>query len=264
MEILYSILFFTGLITLFHLGRYVVLAGGAYRLFWGTLRPWTERLRLQPGPSVGRAFPRAQLRREFGNSVKTSILFGIIFAPSLVPEIRDRTAIYLDVQEYGILYLILSFLILVIVNDTYFYWMHRTIHHPRLFKRIHAVHHESRSPNPMTAYSFSVSEGILEFIWIWPLMYFMPIHEKVLIAFGIFALILNIVGHLGFEIYPTWAKDHWAFKWMNKPTYHDEHHRLSRGNYGLYFTFWDRAMGTLRDKTKARVVKPAQVLPLSS
>lgn len=255
MELLYSILFFTFALGLFHVVRYLVLAGGAYRLFWIRLRPWTERRRLQPGKG-GAAFPRAQLWREFRNSVGTSILFGIIFAPMLSPATRDFTRVYTDVGDYGVPYLIFSFVFLVLVNDTYFYWMHRLIHHPKLFRRIHAVHHESRSPNPMTAYSFSLAEGVLEFIWVWPIVLLMPVHELTLAAFGVFALILNIVGHLGFEIYPEWTKDHAVLKWLNRPTYHDEHHRLSRGNYGLYFTFWDRWMGTLRER-----VRPAEVRP---
>jgi sterol desaturase/sphingolipid hydroxylase (fatty acid hydroxylase superfamily) len=28
--------------------------------------------------------------------------------------------------------------------------------------------------------------------------------------------------------------------------YHNLHHERFNGNYGLYFTFWDRLMGTLR------------------
>jgi sterol desaturase/sphingolipid hydroxylase (fatty acid hydroxylase superfamily) len=35
--------------------------------------------------------------------------------------------------------------------------------------------------------------------------------------------------------------------WLNRSTFHNDHHRLFRGNYGLYFTFWDRVMGTLRE-----------------
>ena len=28
--------------------------------------------------------------------------------------------------------------------------------------------------------------------------------------------------------------------------WHNQHHQFFDGNYGLYFTFWDRMMGTLR------------------
>jgi sterol desaturase/sphingolipid hydroxylase (fatty acid hydroxylase superfamily) len=31
---------------------------------------------------------------------------------------------------------------------------------------------------------------------------------------------------------------------LNTPTNHIMHHEKMRGNYGLYFNFWDRLMGT--------------------
>jgi sterol desaturase/sphingolipid hydroxylase (fatty acid hydroxylase superfamily) len=34
---------------------------------------------------------------------------------------------------------------------------------------------------------------------------------------------------------------------MNTSVAHNMHHRYFKGNYGLYFTIWDRLMGTLRN-----------------
>jgi sterol desaturase/sphingolipid hydroxylase (fatty acid hydroxylase superfamily) len=28
---------------------------------------------------------------------------------------------------------------------------------------------------------------------------------------------------------------------------HNQHHKFFKGNYGLYFTIWDRLMGTMRE-----------------
>ena len=33
-------------------------------------------------------------------------------------------------------------------------------------------------------------------------------------------------------------------KYSNTPEAHDYHHLKSKSNYGLYFTFWDKIMGT--------------------
>jgi len=57
-------------------------------------------------------------------------------------------------------------------------------------------------------------------------------------------LINNVVAHLGYEIYTR--------KWFRIPllkhkttsTHHNMHHELFMGNYGLYFTYWDRWMKT--------------------
>ena len=36
-------------------------------------------------------------------------------------------------------------------------------------------------------------------------------------------------------------------KWINTSVSHNQHHQKFNGNYGLYFLFWDRWMGTLRN-----------------
>lgn len=250
MTIPYGILLIIVGLSIFHWLRYTVVAGGTYLLFWRKFRGFAESRRLQPQPGGANspAFSRAQLRREFWNSTKSSVLFGVIFAPMLSEPTRSFTKVYSDASLHGPGYIVLTFVFLMLLQDTYFYWMHRLIHHPNLFKKIHSVHHESRSPNPLTAYSFSVSEGVLEFIWVWPVVLLMPVHGLTLALFGLTALVFNIVGHLGFEFYPANAGTHPLLKWLNRPTYHDEHHRRATGNYGLYFVFWDRWMGTLKDK----------------
>jgi sterol desaturase/sphingolipid hydroxylase (fatty acid hydroxylase superfamily) len=54
-----------------------------------------------------------------------------------------------------------------------------------------------------------------------------------------------VYGHLGFELYPAGFNKHWLGKWLNTSVSHNMHHHYFRGNYGLYFTLWDRIMGTL-------------------
>jgi sterol desaturase/sphingolipid hydroxylase (fatty acid hydroxylase superfamily) len=69
-------------------------------------------------------------------------------------------------------------------------------------------------------------------------------HLGAVIAFSFVAIGMNVLGHLGFEFYPAWFASHPVFKWLNTSTHHNHHHKISRGNYALYFTFWDKVMGT--------------------
>jgi sterol desaturase/sphingolipid hydroxylase (fatty acid hydroxylase superfamily) len=64
---------------------------------------------------------------------------------------------------------------------------------------------------------------------------------------------------LGWELYPAGFSKHPVGKWINTSVNHNQHHQFFKGNYGLYFLFWDRVMGTLRtdydshfEKVKAR------------
>ena len=56
----------------------------------------------------------------------------------------------------------------------------------------------------------------------------------------------DVYGHLGFALYPKKFNSHWFGRWMNTSISHNLHHQYFKGNYGLYFTIWDRPMGTLR------------------
>ena len=54
----------------------------------------------------------------------------------------------------------------------------------------------------------------------------------------------NAMGHLGYEIFPIGMNKHVLGKWINTSVNHNMHHKYFKGNYGLYFTFWDKIMGT--------------------
>ena len=83
--------------------------------------------------------------------------------------------IYTDTADYGILYIVLTVIIMIVISDTWFYWSHRWMHHPRVYKYVHAVHHASLDVNPFTSFSFHIVESIALSIWILPLAMIMPI-----------------------------------------------------------------------------------------
>jgi sterol desaturase/sphingolipid hydroxylase (fatty acid hydroxylase superfamily) len=65
----------------------------------------------------------------------------------------------------------------------------------------------------------------------------------VLFAFVAIQILRNAQGHSGIEFY--------HHKWVYSPmdiftdtTHHDLENQKVKGNYGLYFTWWDRIMGT--------------------
>ena len=59
-------------------------------------------------------------------------------------------------------------------------------------------------------------------------------------------IIYNVYGHLGWELYPKNFHKTRIGKWINTSVAHNQHHQYFKGNYSLYFLFWDRIMGTLR------------------
>lgn len=240
---------FFGIFTLIQIFRYALLAGGAYLYFWKLKRFQSEARKLQKSE-----FTRAQIKRELLNSLMTSTMFALVLSFPL-KIFKVHTLIYTDVSRYGWPWWIASLILLVAIHDTYFYFMHRLVHHPKLFRTIHREHHLSTNPNPLTAYSFSPAEAFIEVVWIVPLFFLIPLHNMMLLTFAIFSLAINVVGHLGIEIYPAWFENHPVFKYLNLSTYHNLHHHYARGYYGLYFTYWDRLFKT--DTVKIDVSNPS-------
>lgn len=207
------------------------------------------------------AFKKIQLQfpkiTDYGRELFFSTLSIIIFSvpPLLIlysNSIRPLTTFYTHIPLFGWPYFILAFPLMLFMHDTYFYWAHRAMHHPKLFKTIHLVHHKSSNPSPWAAYAFHPLEAIIESLIFVIFLFTIPVHSIHLTSFFVLSLLYNVYGHLGFELYPKGFNKHWLGKWLNTSISHNQHHQYFKGNYGLYFTFWDRLMGTLRkdyDKT---------------
>lgn len=60
----------------------------------------------------------------------------------------------------------------------------------------------------------------------------------------LYMTIMNVGGHLGFELLPHGFARHPLLSWHNTAVHHDMHHHRVHCNYSLYFNIWDRLMGT--------------------
>ncbi len=222
--------------------RYFVLAGLAFLIYYVLFRKKLLFKKIQQRlPSNKDYF------REIGYSIVTIFIFAAIpYFILRTPAIAKHTLFYTDIRLHGWTYFILAFPIMALVHDTYFYWTHRLMHHPKLFRLFHLVHHHSVNPSPWAAYSFHPLEAIVEAGIVAVFLFTMPIHPSHLFFFFLFMILYNVYGHLGFELYPKGFSRSPIGKWINTSVNHNLHHQYFRGNYGLYFTFWDRFMKTIR------------------
>jgi sterol desaturase/sphingolipid hydroxylase (fatty acid hydroxylase superfamily) len=213
---------------------YSAVAGGAYLLFWvwGAKR-WQHK-QIEP---EGRRAP--QPWREFWLSVVLFAMFAMMLGAIRVLTELGWTRMYDDIATYGAGYFAASILIIAVVHDTYYYWAHRFMHSKLLFKRVHWVHHQFTNPTPFASYAFHPLEGVIELAIIGLLLLVMPIHPWALGAYFFGLTVLNVISHLGYELYPAWIS-----RWFITSTHHNLHHARSHGHYMLYFNLWDRLMGT--------------------
>ncbi len=133
---------------------------------------------------------------------------------------------------------------LVVFNDAWFYACHRLLHHPRLFPHVHAVHHRSVDVNPFTSYSFHAIEAATISAWVVPMVLTVPLYLPVFGVVQVVGTANNVMSHLGYELFPRWLLRIPGLRWINTATFHSLHHTELRGNYGLFFRFWDRLFGT--------------------
>jgi sterol desaturase/sphingolipid hydroxylase (fatty acid hydroxylase superfamily) len=133
---------------------------------------------------------------------------------------------------------------MIVAHDAYFYWAHRLSHHRRLFRWVHRRHHLSNNPSPFTAYSFDLPEALLmgSFVPLWVLV--VPTSWVVVDLFVLHQIVRNTLLHCGIEVMPARRDGRPLFDWMTTTTHHDLHHGKVGWNFGLYFTWWDRWLGT--------------------
>jgi len=223
----------------FDAGRYGIVAGAAFLLFWVWGRERFRR-RLVQGAYAG----AADFRRELRYSALTLLIFSAIGTGMVYGTAAGIFRVYDDVAERGWLYFAFTLVALPILHDTYFYWTHRAMHHRLLYRRVHRVHHLSSNPSPWAAYAFAPAEALVQGAFVPLVALFLPVHLIAMFLFLAFMIVRNVMGHLGIELLPRGFVNHRWFGWSTTTTHHCLHHRRVGSNYGLYFTWWDRAMGT--------------------
>ena len=155
------------------------------------------------------------------------------------------TFIYTDVSDYGWVYLVVSLPLLMGLQDGYFYWMHRLMHQPRFFKLSgHHIHHQFKNPTAFSAFSVHPVEGFIEVAFRPLIICVLPLHPLVIGAFVVVSFILNVIGHCGYELFPSGYTRNPLFKIWSNATHHYLHHKRGHCNYSLYFSWWDKWMGT--------------------
>lgn len=236
-----------------------VMVALRYFLASGLFSWLTERVR--PGLYSSRG---PQIRREIAWSLTAAAIYGTP-AGLMLWSWRNLgwTRVYTDFTAWPLWYLPLSVLVYLFVQDTWFYWIHRAMHEPRLFRIAHAVHHKSRPPTAWTAMSFHWVESLTGAIVIPLLVFLVPIHVAMLGAVLGIATIMGVTNHMGWEIFPRRLVHSGLGYWLITASHHERHHEDYRCNFGLYFRFWDHVCGTDRGLSRRiagrRAALPAKV-----
>jgi len=139
---------------------------------------------------------------------------------------------------------VLYWVILLVLEDFMYYWLHRFDHEIRLFWAVHVTHHSSPKFNFTVGFRSSVFEPLYRFIYFIPLAF---IGFKALDIAFIYSLtqIWGILVHTE-KIYTLG----WLEAVLVTPSHHRVHHasnpKYLDKNLGMFFIIWDKLFGTFQ------------------
>ncbi|OQR86149.1 hypothetical protein ACHHYP_10941 [Achlya hypogyna] len=132
-------------------------------------------------------------------------------------------------------------LVSFILEDFYFYWIHRFLHWKKIYKYVHKVHHEYAAPFGIAAeYAHPIETMFLGIgTFLGPLL--LTRHLLTLWVWLAVRLYETVDDHSGYEL--PFALSAYIPFWGG-PVHHDFHHEKFDGNYSSVFTVWDWVFGT--------------------
>ena len=219
--------------------RYVAGAGGTFLVVNTLLAGWLVRRKIRDERPDW-----LQMAREIVVSLRTVVIFSLVGLAIALSEQLGWLAIYDDPLERGLPYFLFNLFVLIVLHDAWFYWTHKIMHRPGLFRWFHRLHHRSYNPSPWTSYAFDASEALVNAIYLPLALLLMPTSLLAAFLFTAHMMLRNAIGHCGYEVFPARRGGRPLVGWLTTVTHHDLHHARPRYNFGLYFTWWDRLMGT--------------------
>ncbi|CAG8600483.1 7347_t:CDS:2 [Ambispora leptoticha] len=82
-----------------------------------------------------------QISKELRLSVMGFPLTTLVTVPWFLGEVRGYSRLYENIEDYGWFYAVFSIGFFLFFTDGCIYWIHRWLHHPLIYKRLHKAHH---------------------------------------------------------------------------------------------------------------------------
>jgi len=141
----------------------------------------------------------------------------------------------------------IHFVWMFMMEDFLFYWSHRLLHIPYLYKKIHKVHHESTVTISLSAIATHPLEYFLGNLMPTQLGIMLcpgKIHFASAILFVVFRVVNTVEGHSGYGFKFGFSK---FFPCVSAANYHNHHHLMNIGNFGSQLYIWDSIFGTNKE-----------------
>ena len=142
------------------------------------------------------------------------------------------------------LWFVLLFVLVPIWETFYFYWVHRLLHWPPLYRLAHAVHHRNVAVGPWSGLSMHPIEHLL-YLGSVLIHWVVPAHPLHIVYHLQYFTLSAVTTHSGFEGLVVGGKSRLALGTFH----HQMHHRYFDCNYGGLEMPWDKWLGSFHDGT---------------
>lgn len=139
------------------------------------------------------------------------------------------------------LYCALMLVLALFWSSGHFYFIHRLLHWPPLYRTAHELHHRNVNVGPWTGISMHPLEHLMYFS-VFALWWVVPVHPLVVTLTGLYQGVSPSVSHSGFDFIAAGKKRFGAGDW-----YHQLHHQHFNVNYGNTPTPFDKVFGSWHD-----------------
>ena len=136
------------------------------------------------------------------------------------------------------------FVLLPIWSSFHFYWIHRALHWPPLYKLAHSLHHRNVNVGPWSGISMHPVEHVM-FYTNFAIHLVVPSHPLHVLFHGYVQSTHPVFSHSGFE--KLVVND--SPQLRMGVYFHQLHHRYFECNYGTVEMPWDRWFGSYHDGT---------------
>ena len=180
-----------------------------------------------------------QIRLEIRQANIAFPVIAVLTAPIFLLEVRGYSKLYDTTAEGpGLWYNFLQFPLFICFTDYCIYWIHRYLHHPLIYKRLHKPHHKWIMPTPYASHAFHPLDGFAQGFPYHMFPFIFPLQKFTYVFLFIFINFWTIMIHDGEYIADNPI--------INGAACHTMHHLYFNFNYGQFTTLWDRLGGSYR------------------
>lgn len=166
-------------------------------------------------------------------------IMAIFTVPFFLAEVRGYAKLYDDASDAPFsLYNLIQFPLFIVFTDFFIYWIHRGLHHPRIYRTLHKPHHKWIMPTPFASHAFHPLDGWSQSVPYHVFPFILPLQKFAYVILFAFINLWTVFIHDGEYVANSPV--------INGAACHTMHHLYFNYNYGQFTTLWDRLGGSYR------------------